>query len=480
MSGGLASDDDVTGDDDTTADPCDQDSDGDGFDDCEDPTPYGYSGPEDREASLSMALHIHGSLSEKDGTMAFHTAEADGYDIDVIWWSDHDSMILMLDRQGGYDFDGGALTQDVPIMGATGTHGFSVEGDDVHQSVSHIEEGGPTGSGYYWNLAGQSLGSELWSYLSYIYDADAFMHHVPLMANATASIDIRPYQPVGDDWEMRFSFELSGNFGGTRNVIVYHVGQDDLTEHNADDTLYVPLSAAVSAGEWTTLTFPLTEDAEYFYEREDQGSHGYLFQLGVRRGAQAAVDLDNFVLSWQVDGEELLQLQRDMLAERYSYSDVVHFVGYEMTPIVEGRHVNALALDPPLYSYPELELIGPDDAAEYVHQHDGVAVCNHPFGIKTSPMPPAEEQDASVIEHLQETWLPNDAFGCDALEIYIARGLDLDHHLMFWDELAAHGHFITGVGTTDQHIAKEQPQKLDLLIAQTPTLGDPTSIPAAS
>ena len=26
----------------------------------------------------------------------------------------------------------------------------------------------------------------------------------------------------------------------------------------------------------------------------------------------------------------------------------------------------------------------------------------------------------------------------------------------------------------------EQPQKLDLLIAQTPTLGDPTSIPAAS
>jgi len=27
---------------------------------------------------------------------------------------------------------------------------------------------------------------------------------------------------------------------------------------------------------------------------------------------------------------------------------------------------------------------------------------------------------------------------------------------------------------------QEQPQKLDLLIAQTPTLGDPTSIPAAS
>jgi len=33
---------------------------------------------------------------------------------------------------------------------------------------------------------------------------------------------------------------------------------------------------------------------------------------------------------------------------------------------------------------------------------------------------------------------------------------------------------------SSMHVVFEQPQKLDLLIAQTPTLGDPTSIPAAS
>ena len=49
------------------------DTDGDGFTDCVDPTPEGFDGGEGREQPLSMQLHLHGSLSEFDGSMGCHT-----------------------------------------------------------------------------------------------------------------------------------------------------------------------------------------------------------------------------------------------------------------------------------------------------------------------------------------------------------------------------------------------------------------------
>ena len=447
-------DDDAIGDDDS-ADPCDLDTDGDGFDDCIDPTPFGYAGPSDREAPLSIQMHLHGSLSEGDGTMAYYTSEAAQYGIDVLWWSDHDSMILMLDRQGGYDFDGGALLDEVEISGSTAEHGMYLVATGLDDFQSQVIEGGPNGSGYCWHLAGQAADAAGWSRASYNYDADAFMHHVPLLAGATASIDVRPYQDLGSDWELRFSFELSKNLDDTTNHIVYFVGGADLSNETTADSLYLPVDESLEQDQWTTLEFPLSVDAEHFFEQTDQGAHGYLLQLGARNHQQVAVDLDNFVLSWEVDGEELLQRQRDILAERYSDAGVIQYVGYEMTPITAGRHVNPLVVDPPLYSYPPLDLIELPEAVSYVHELGGTAMCNHPFGAGAGPLPDVETQDLMVADLLDGRWLPNDAYGCDAIEIYPRRMVDLEHYLIFWDQLASHAFLITGVGTSDQHGARD-------------------------
>jgi len=437
------------------------DSDGDGTPDHGDPTPFGFSAVEARQEPLSMALHIHGSLSERNGTMLWHTTQASTHGIDVIWWSDHDTMLLMLDRQGGYDFDGGHLVETVPIIDKDAEHGFYITSSEVADLESSVLEGGPTGSGYYWCLGGRSTGSNDWSSIRYSYDGDTAVHHVPMLANAVARVSIRPEHAPNPDWQLRFEFTLSGNLHGTLNQIVYYIGPDDLTAHNDHDSLFVPVGQGLQAGEWATLAFPLTEDAAYFIEGVDQCAQAYDVHLGVRRGARSSVDIDDFDLNWSVDGEPLLQRQRDLIAEQFSDGDVTHFVGFEMTAIEAGQHINPLARashEIPLYAYPPLSTIGAQTAVDYIHGHGGLAVCNHPLGADQKDLPVPDAQDAIVQAHLVDEWLPAEAYGCDAIEIgYLAREVDLAHHLMFWDELGLNGHVITGVGTSDQHVARRWP-----------------------
>ena len=434
------------------------DGDGDGFADCVDPTPDGFDGGEGREAPLSVQLHLHGSLSEADATMMWHTAQAELYGVDVLWWSDHDNMILMCTRSGGYDFDGGAFTEEIERVGLQATHGVYLVGDDLASLDSSLLPGGPSGTGHHWRLSGAApQGDPDWHLAQFEYgvaEPDSFQR-LPMMAGVTGSLAIRTQQPLSEGWQLRFTVGLGGNMAGTRNGITYYLSGVDLSAASTEHHQFVPLSVPWE-GIWTELELPLTATAETLAEGDDQSGLEYAFELWLRNGTTATVDIDDLSFSWSREGEALRDYQNQVLVERYSDGPVVHYVGQEITLVEGKRHVNPVGAEPvPLVDYWTTGEITFEDATAHVRDHGALALCNHPFGSAT--VIEYEDADADLqVELLAEEWISADVHGCDLVEVgYRARVLDLTHLLRFWDRLAGAGYPLTGVGTNDHHWASD-------------------------
>ncbi len=429
------------------------DADGDGYDDCVDPTPAGFDGATGREAPLSMQLHLHGSLSEFDGTMACHTEQAEAYGVDVLWWTDHDNMIQMIQCTGGYDFDAGTMTDEMEIVGTSFVHGVDPVEVTLSPGLSEIAEGGPSGAGYYWRFGGTDvLGDGNWSYAQYVYHAeDATSHHATLLADTSATIWLLLDQALTEDWQLLFTVDLSSTCAGDINQITYFVATEDLTTYTSDTHLYVALPTPATAV-WTELSLPLTADSAHFAEADDQAATDYTLQLRARNGSQASIGFDDFLLSWQREGEDLRQYQRTVLDERYSDGSVTHFVGQEITLVTDGKHMNPFGAEQvPLIDYLVTGALTSWEITEHIHAAGGIAMCNHPFGAKIGLEFEGEEADEQV-EQLTKLWLNGEAFGCDLVEVgYRARRVDLEHHLMFWDNISGAGYHVTGTGTNDHH-----------------------------
>jgi len=211
----------------------------------------------------------------------------------------------------------------------------------------------------------------------------------------------------------------------------------------------------VTPYEWSTVTLPLTEDAiAQFDEGEDQGAHRFEFSFFCRTSDAVTVDIDDWELTWELEGEALLEAQRALLDERYSDGGVTHFVGSEITLVSDQNHVNRLGPGYDLLVYPEEGTVSLATAVQFVHDTGGVATCNHPFGVALYNL---EGEEAEVtLNTVLAAWLAEDGYGCDAVEVgYLARGLDLAHHMDLWDLLGLHGVFVTGIGSSDHHWATD-------------------------
>ena len=429
------------------------DADSDGFDDCVDPTPDGFDGSLGREAPLSTQLHLHGSLSEFDATMAWHTNQAELYGIDVLWWSDHDNMIEMIDRSHGFDFDELSLTElYVTLMGQL-NHGIYFVDSSLESWSATLHEGGPSGTGYYGQLAGISNPGD-WQEMRYAYNADpASFFHLPLMAGVTNTLQVRPQQELGENLQLQIRYTFSGSLQGVPNNLCYFAGGNDLSVYTTDTNLYLPLPD-LPAGEWTQLTMPLTEDAiAHFHEQDDLAMLNVEFVVRMRDGAAAIVDLDDLVFDWAIDGQELLEHQRTVLAERYSDGPVTHFVGQEITLVQNSQHMNPFGVDDvPLFDYLGYGSDVPaDEMVDYVEAAGSVAMCNHPFGGTLGIVVEDDKADAAVSA-MADVYIESDAFGCQLVEVgYRQRVVDLAHFLTFWDLLSDADVLVTGTGTNDQH-----------------------------
>ncbi len=336
------------------------DADLDGFDDCVDPTPDGYDGATGRETPLSMQLHLHGSLSECNGTMAYHTWQAETYGVDVLWWSDHDNMLSMTNKMAGFDFECGELLCDVETPTGDTAAGFHEIENDLEESSSEVLDGGPSDEGYAWRIAGRSAETEEWQHVMHSFSAPTVKaHQMPLMADVTVELWVFTEQLAHEDWQLRVTALLSYSLDEQPNTITYFLGGDDLTGETTDTALYLPIDPPLLPGEWTALELPLTQLAtDHFLEQDDLAALAYIVELFSRRGAEAAVTLDDLRFHWSREGDALWQYQKQVLADRYGDGPVTHFVGQEMSHIEDWHHVNPFGVDDvPLLDYAELGLV---------------------------------------------------------------------------------------------------------------------------
>jgi hypothetical protein len=64
------------------------------------------------EAVHSVALHMHASMSEKFGSMEFHSEKAEALGVDVIWWTEHDWRMSNWRHMKRYDFEATVWNQE--------------------------------------------------------------------------------------------------------------------------------------------------------------------------------------------------------------------------------------------------------------------------------------------------------------------------------------------------------------------------------
>ncbi|MFN0152674.1 MAG: hypothetical protein ACKVU1_18380, partial [bacterium] len=66
----------------------------------------------------AVQMHLHGSLSEGQGSMRGHVEAARALGgVDVLWWSDHDWRIALHTYQRAFDFESGALDTTIVVPG---------------------------------------------------------------------------------------------------------------------------------------------------------------------------------------------------------------------------------------------------------------------------------------------------------------------------------------------------------------------------
>ena len=430
-----------------------EDSDGDGFSDCVDPSPFGFDGAEDRQDPLSAQLHLHGPLSEYDATMAWHTREAERIGVDLLWWSEHSTMVSMATRVDGYDFENGALTDVVDLLFREVEHGFFSQYMDLTHLDSELIPGGEGDSEWYWHLEGAGDPDTDWREASFVYSVqETAAEHMPLLADVTVRLKVRPTEPLDDSRQLAVTVGMSGNLDGGINQITYFAGGDDLSHQTTTSHLYLPLETP-SYDVWSVVELPLTEDAEHFVERDDQTAMTYVLTVRSRDGATVGLDIDDLEFEWQIEGEQLFDYQQQVLDERYSDGGVTHFVGQEISLIEDGGHVNPIGPDRvPIPDHEALGFIPRNQAVDHAHEHDSWAMCAHPYGSSYFEVTIDGAYADQRQEELVAEWLEADVFGCDMVEVgYPARIVDLAHHLGFWDDLAVEGWVMTGTGVSDNH-----------------------------
>ncbi len=404
----------------------------------------------------SVQLHTHGSLSEGNGNMAHHTAQAAETGVDVIWWTDHDfgyvpSRDMVVE---GVDFESGELSAEVPGWPGEAAVAAALERLDGELEVLSVVTADAAGEGSYgWRLDGSSSGVQRSA--RYLLSVAPRIHFRSLLAGVTASLKLRPGRDA-DGAELWITFPLDARGAGRdefrnedyRRIDLYWSAED----HSAlagEDRALVRMDAPV--GEWTDISVDLTAVALEAFPSVGVDQHIEPVIVEIRATDAAAFDID--ALGWRsaVIGEDLRDAQRQLLEETAGLNDagVQHLVGVEISPL-PGGHLSAFGDEVPLIDY---TAGGPWDltaATGAVQTAGGLVSLNHLLGTNGEVF--AEDERAALVKDAIDDLDAGGVYGVDLVEVgYRARVGELADFLEIWDGLSLRGHRLTGVGASDVH-----------------------------
>jgi hypothetical protein len=426
----------------------------------------------DGTSAYSMAMHIHSSFSEQNGSMDAQLFQATKNAVDVLWWTDHDHRMLGLDyrktvhftsltSESGGPGEGNAWVWTQAESGplASGSGGIvtspsspndPVAGGSMHLTAKstgtttarfgYYADCHPAGWNYRDNLTGQSLTIDVlltsgWSH-GYLELLIATSYH--------EAVDGRP----------------AGNYTLSYKFVPASVPAQRTANGNAG-VITIPVRPA-SAGAWTTMALTPSDDIAALWPDLDYRDFALwgLTLSAASNGDQVGGYFDYLRFTRRISGESLLLQQMNMESVlKPKYPAVAQRQGLEVSwflPHINWFGGNVVVPNYGSTTWKTYASYLQTTIVPQIHAAGGLVSYNHPYGYSNGPLLPATQQDtllAQVATKLLPTSKSPAAIGADLLEVgYKLRGgCDLAHHVALWDVMSRNAVFLTGNGTNDDH-----------------------------
>ena len=429
-------------------------------------------------SAYSMAMHVHSSFSEQDGSMDSQLFQATKNSVDVLWWTDHDTRMdgigyrqvvhftsLTKESGGpgqGHPWDWTKVTSGP--LGSQSTGGIvqnpSSPSDPVAGGSMHLiattTTGAPATFGFYaqthpagWNCRDNLNGQSLTIDVLVAKGWQAGYLELLIISSYHEAIGGRP----AGGYQLSYRFVPPG--GTVRR-----------TASGLTGIVTIPVTPDSGTDPWGTMTINPAEDIAALWPDMDHRDFS-LYELtlsAVSTGDLVEGYFDYLRFNRSISGEAFFRQQADMgaaLAARYR--SVVQQQGLEVSLALP--HVNWFGKSVSIPDYGSTS--GRREYGTYlaqnlipkVHASGGLISYNHPFGYGDIPELPQSQQDALLVQ-TAEGMLPAAgtpaALGADLLEVgyRLRQGMDLAHHVALWDIMSRNALFFTGNGTNDDHFGQ--------------------------
>lgn len=412
------------------------------------------------EQPRCLQLHIHGPLSEQNGSLDWHVDRAHAIGVDVLWWTDHDWRTDLLGYTQRFDFE--QCTWDAALRKWVEPDGYELRYMETVFAVPASQAAVSGGRAYEgsksFRLEVQDAVGAGFQRIEVGQTTSRRQNVYPLVTRPRLRLAVYPesFDPADD--KLVVQVRLCEHPDGWP-VLRYVAGT--LDEEPAD-----AIAVTCPPGQWSVLDLDVSADAWARFANGGADSvlaqDNNLFEvrvgLSTRGGRTAVVYLDEFryLADLSLAGSGMLDWQRTAAAYyEVRTQDVRHYVGSELSRFKVQQHMNAYA--PGLTPVDYTGRAATDSlwyAVDQVHAQGGLLSFNHPWGVGIYGNP-AETQEMKALRILKakNDALATDLYRCDLLEVgyRVRHGINLAGHLDLWDCLTANGRFVTGIGVTDTH-----------------------------
>ncbi len=408
----------------------------------------------DRLEARIIAMHLHASASEGEGSVRSQLAQAATHGYDVAWFTEHDWRRRRLLFRPTYSFVPGELVnggrwelERLPPEGAL------VSGSTGSQVDDPVSPADPAARKASLRIRATSAGADPAAVgFKILAKGGSRANFSSRIAGRVEKLDVLAVTAGPDAWgEVLLSLShhpATGNRPAGVYAVRYRLRTDVTSRSTTSEGLTGIVDVPVPAGRWHEVTLdPVTDLAEIYPDMDsrDHSLHEIVFRGVSRRSAAADVCFGHLRFEEQ-DGYDAVGVENDLVA-RYAREvpDVLGLIGSEISL---GPHVNQYGGEQAPYDYGPVRSLGdkPGDEAypsivDHIHAAGGLACINHP-GV---PVTTLLAQNTAA----------------DMIEVGFGRGGpdSIGAQLAVWDTLSRNGLFLTGNGASDDHSGQGWEQK---------------------
>ncbi len=415
--------------------------------------------------SWSVALHMHASLSEGTGSMAWHADKAQQYGLDALWWTDHDWRVSGTNHTRRFDFETGTLdlatlTLTEPDDAYPGDHRKweRLVPSTASHEVAIVDSVAFEGTRALRVKVWDPISSPTFEQFTYTQTGSRIQNKYGLATHLRLRFAVKPETLDPSDGRIFVNITLSDHPDGPRQLR-YVIGS---TDGEPASTFSLPYTS----GQWNSYDLDLVAAAIFRFtmggadsiEAEDNSLVAVEIGAETRNGSEVVFFFDDLQYNPDpaLDGPVLM----DWTRTASNYYETVYpgpkmHVGTEISWFRAQPHMNGYA--------PSLQLVdytgyGWADtlyyAVDQIHAQDGVVALNHMYGVGVyGDLEETEQQKATRIRSKKYELLGARVYGADLMEVgYRWRhGIDTVGHMEVWDAMTGNAIFTTGNGVSDSH-----------------------------